>query len=83
MNWGGWNGWRESALTVGTQRVKFLELLITSKLKALYPYYYRLPTLRDQLGDQIALIGTPPRATSTAQPLAAHGAGVVGRWRHG
>ncbi len=49
------------ALAVGARRVKFLELLITQKLKALYPYYYRLPALRDQLGEQIALIGTGAR----------------------
>lgn len=49
------------ALAVGARRVKFLELLITKKLKALYPYYYRLQALRDQLGDQIALIGSGAR----------------------
>ncbi len=49
------------ALTVGCQRVKFLELLITTKLKALYPYYYRLQALRDQLGDQITFLGHEAR----------------------
>jgi molybdenum cofactor biosynthesis enzyme MoaA len=38
------------ALAVGARRVKFLELMITKKLKHLYPYYYRLQALRDQLG---------------------------------
>ena len=49
------------ALVVGAQRVKFLELLITKKLKALYPYYYRLQALRDQLGEQITLVGAEVR----------------------
>ena len=49
------------ALVVGAQRVKFLELLITKKLKALYPYYYRLQALRDQLGEQITLVGAEAR----------------------
>lgn len=49
------------ALAAGARRVKFLELLITKKLKALYPYYYRLQALRDQLGDQIALLGSGAR----------------------
>jgi molybdenum cofactor biosynthesis enzyme MoaA len=41
------------ALQVGAARVKFLELLITQKLKALYPYYYRLDAVRDMLGAQL------------------------------
>ncbi len=39
----------------------FLELLITKKLKHLYPYYYRIQALRDQLGDQITLVGAEAR----------------------
>lgn len=49
------------ALDVGAQRVKFLELLITKKLKALYPYFYRLQALRDQLGEQITPVGVEAR----------------------
>lgn len=41
------------AVDVGASRVKFLELLITQKLKALYPYYYRLDAARDLLGEQL------------------------------
>ena len=47
----------------GAQRVKFLELLITRKLKHLYPYYYRLQALRDQLGGQLVPLYSGLRRT--------------------
>ena len=53
----------EYALMCGAHRIKFLELLITQKLKAFYPYYYRLEALRDQLGEQLTLLNTGLRRT--------------------
>ncbi|ADC64033.1 radical SAM protein [Allochromatium vinosum] len=51
------------ALACGARRVKFLELLITRTLKDLYPYYYRLQALRDQLGDQLTPLESGLRRT--------------------
>ena len=51
------------ALAVGARRVKFLELLLTEKLKHLYPYYYRLQALKDQLGDQLEYLDQGQRRT--------------------
>ncbi len=56
-------GFLDYALDVGAHRVKFLELLITKKLKSLYPYYYRLDALRDQLGDQLVRLDEGQRRT--------------------
>lgn len=44
------------AVTRGASRIKFLELLITQKLKALYPYYYQLEALKVQLGGQLSFV---------------------------
>ncbi|MBK1642913.1 radical SAM protein [Chromatium okenii] len=51
----------DAALAMGAYRIKFLELLITQKLKHLYPYYYRLQALEDQLGDQLTFLKTGQR----------------------
>lgn len=51
----------EYALAAGARRVKFLELLITQPLKPLYPYYYRLQALRDQLADQLTFVSSGQR----------------------
>lgn len=50
-------------LASGARRVKFLELMITKKLKHLYPYYYRLQALKDQLGDQLVYLEEGERRT--------------------
>ncbi|MBK1645207.1 hypothetical protein CKO25_11255 [Thiocapsa imhoffii] len=47
------------AAQFGSARVQFLELLITQKLKALYPDDDRLDAVRDLLGEQL----THPEAT--------------------
>lgn len=49
------------ALSCGARRVKFLELLITQPLKHLYPYYYRLQALHDQLADQLTYVSSGQR----------------------
>ena len=49
------------ALSAGARRVKFLELLITQPLKPLYPYYYRLQALHDQLADQLHFLSFAQR----------------------
>ncbi len=46
----------DEALHLGITRVKFLELLLTPKLRHLYRYFYRLETLRESLGDKITLL---------------------------
>ncbi|MCF7992146.1 MAG: radical SAM protein [Thiohalocapsa sp.] len=51
------------ALSSGARRVKFLELLITEPLRRLYPYYYRLQALRDQLADQLTFVSSGQRRT--------------------
>jgi molybdenum cofactor biosynthesis enzyme MoaA len=51
------------ALASGARRVKFLELLITQPLKHLYPYYYRLQALQDQLGEQLGYVASGQRRT--------------------
>ncbi|MFB1487673.1 MULTISPECIES: radical SAM protein [unclassified Thiocapsa] len=50
-------------LESGARRVKFLELMITKKLKHLYPYYFRLQGLKDQLGDQLVYLEEGERRT--------------------
>jgi len=53
----------DEALAAGAYRVKLLELLITKKLKHLYPYYYRLQAVKDQLGDQLTFLESGLRRT--------------------
>jgi GTP 3',8-cyclase len=46
----------EFALRSGASHIKFLELMLTSHLKGLYPYFYRLQSVQDRLSKDLTLV---------------------------